>query len=368
MASTYDKDYYQALKDENYKALLQSEIQLDSARQRAMKNTQTQLAAQGMANSGYGSTNQTGIEGQYLTGLQNAQQNYQNQNLQIDQNKREAESAYQNEQFNSLTALMSGATSNDELNNLMVQQGYGTVGDDGKFAWNQQKLAGMNQDDALQLQSIYGMYDSQLATNAKNTNEATFANTINNLSQSDFDNKEDLENWKNTFVKYDEMTDEQKKQFDYLYNKKVKELDTSTTSGEINNQINNMTTTYSDITANGSKFNVSVNGRNYTPAVGGEADDQNQSANHKTGDIWVQVEDTGTKPNLYLVIKGNDGKTHYIDTDRDNLKSEEQLQFYADVLTELGYKVQYTSGSDTIIVNGVKYEYDRTGTDSIEEI
>ena len=38
-SSNDETDYYEQLKQENYKALLSKEIQLDNARQRALKNT-----------------------------------------------------------------------------------------------------------------------------------------------------------------------------------------------------------------------------------------------------------------------------------------------------------------------------------------
>ena len=227
----YDKDYYQQLKDENYKTLWQSEIQLDNARQRAMKNTQTQLAGQGMASSGMGSTVRNGLENQYLTGMQNAQQNFQNQNAQINQQEKEAIAQDANDRFNSLTTLMSGAQTNDELNAVLGQYGYGTVGADGKFAWNQDKLNQMQGDDALQLQSLYGMYDSQLRNNATAQQEANFNNIYQSLSNSDFTSLKQLEEWKDAFVDYDNLTDTQKKQFDFLYNE-IKGSISSNKNGE----------------------------------------------------------------------------------------------------------------------------------------
>lgn len=77
-------DYYKALKQENYNALLDKEIQLDNARQRALRNTNTSLAAAGFASSGYGQTANLGIENQYLQGLQQAHKNYQDVNADYD--------------------------------------------------------------------------------------------------------------------------------------------------------------------------------------------------------------------------------------------------------------------------------------------
>lgn len=210
--ANYDVDYYKQLKDENYKTLLSSEIQLDNARQRALKQTNVGLASQGMNSSGYGSTINTGLENQYLSQLQSAQQNYQTQNQTIDQNAREAQVADANDQFNSLTTLMSNAGSNDNLNSIM--QNYGYMNTDG--SWNQEALNKLDQDSRLQLQSIYGLYNSQNTANV-------FNEALNGLSTGSFSTLEDLERYK-TLSGYDKMTDAQKQQYDYYYNKVAENL------------------------------------------------------------------------------------------------------------------------------------------------
>lgn len=257
MANNYDVDYYKQLKDENYKTLLSSEIQLDNARQRALKQTNVGLASQGMASSGYGSTANTGIESQYISGLQNAQQNYQEQNLQIDQQAHQAQVADANDKFNSLTTLMSNATSNDDLNNIMKSYGY--MNPDG--TWNQAALESLDQDSRLQLQSIYGLYNSQNTTN-------TFNNAITGLSNGSFTSKEDLERYRD-MSGYDKMTETQKQQFDYYYNKAMDNLST-----EISPELLKQTTynskgysTYDDIvksseTMLGNNNGSSTDGRN----------------------------------------------------------------------------------------------------------
>jgi len=116
-----DFDYYKALKDENYKSLLDNQIQLENARQRAYKNTNASLAAAGMASAGYGQLARQGIEGQYLQGLQNAQQQYQTANANIDQDNYNAQSVA----YAGLMSDLDSASFNnqDELNSYLTEYG-----------------------------------------------------------------------------------------------------------------------------------------------------------------------------------------------------------------------------------------------------
>ena len=110
-----DFDSYQALKDERYKTLLDKEIQLDNARQRAYKNTNASLAAAGMDSSGYAGLNRMGIENQYLQGLQTAQNEFQN-----------VSNAQQEKDTNAFLELMGNQyiDSLDKLNMVFEKSGY----------------------------------------------------------------------------------------------------------------------------------------------------------------------------------------------------------------------------------------------------
>lgn len=119
-----DFDYYQAMKDQRYKELLDNQIQLDNARQRALKNTNTQLAAAGFDSSGYGQTARLGLESQYLQGLQNANNSYQNDLLQINKDQHEAELAKANDDYQSYLTLLDNAYDEEDLKNTMSKAGY----------------------------------------------------------------------------------------------------------------------------------------------------------------------------------------------------------------------------------------------------
>ncbi len=113
-----EQDYYKALRDENYKTLLDREIQLDNARQRAFQNANASLAASGLESSGYGQLAKQGIEGQYLQALGQANNDYAQANLQK-----------QNENFNYLSELLGSVGTEDERNAILGN--YGLLNDDG---------------------------------------------------------------------------------------------------------------------------------------------------------------------------------------------------------------------------------------------
>lgn len=133
-------NYYEALKNENYKTLLDKEIQLDNARQRAYKNANAGLNAAGFGSSGYGQLARQGIESQYLQGLQGLQSDFQ------DQNKANA-----NEYYQHYSSLFADAVNADDLNQIMKSAGYNA--EDG--TWN------TSVDDATK-QMLLDQYNHQM--------------------------------------------------------------------------------------------------------------------------------------------------------------------------------------------------------------
>ena len=79
-ASNDSTDYYQMSKNQEYATLLDKEIELENARSAALKHTNNQLAAQGMASQGYGSSQMSGITGRYLNAYESANREYQTNN------------------------------------------------------------------------------------------------------------------------------------------------------------------------------------------------------------------------------------------------------------------------------------------------
>ena len=171
-----ETDYYEQLKQENYKALLSKEIQLDNARQRALKNTNVQVNALGMGSSGYGMTAQTGIESQYLTALEGAGQDYQAQENVIQQQQRDENLATANDNFQSITTLMGSSSSTSQLNDILSTAGF--IDEGGKWT---DKLGTLNENDQLQLKTLYNMYNTQLQDNEFISNQ-----TLNGQGYKDF--------------------------------------------------------------------------------------------------------------------------------------------------------------------------------------
>lgn len=119
-----DFDYYQALKDQRYKALLDNQIQLDNARQRALKNTNTQMAAAGFDSSGYGQTAKMGIEGQYLQAYQQANNDYQNELFNINKDQHDEQVKQQDENYKMYSEMLMGASDEESLRKAMSMAGY----------------------------------------------------------------------------------------------------------------------------------------------------------------------------------------------------------------------------------------------------
>ena len=121
------EDYYQMLQDENYKTLLDREIQLNNARERSLRQTNANLAGMGLASAGYGQTAQSGIEGQYLNALNEANDTYQETSIA----NKEAATAYGNERFNAFLQELGAYDMYDEENRNDKLKIYGLVNDDG---------------------------------------------------------------------------------------------------------------------------------------------------------------------------------------------------------------------------------------------
>ena len=123
MADNYNEDYYNLLKQQNYEALLNKEVQLDNARNRALKQTNVGLNSMGLASSGYGQTARQGIEGQYLNALEGANQTYQNEATNIGLQEQQAIGSNQDNKYGTFAALFEDAVNDgrEGVDNLMSQ-------------------------------------------------------------------------------------------------------------------------------------------------------------------------------------------------------------------------------------------------------
>lgn len=150
-------DYYNALKNESYKALLNSEVQASIARDQAMKYTQNSLRAKGYGNQGLAESSNLGLQSQYQTALANAANNYRADIRDIDERQRNEQVDQQKTNFESMTTLMKGSSDKSQLDNIMSTYDIG-FNDDGTLDFSKSNLDSNSQK---QLQILYSMYDAQ---------------------------------------------------------------------------------------------------------------------------------------------------------------------------------------------------------------
>ena len=160
-----DFDYYQALKDENYKSLLNNQVQLANARQQALKNTNVGLNAMGFGSAGYGALQRNGIESAYMQGLEQNQNDFVTRNLDINKQQYEAEQNAMNENFQSFNNIIGAGmengyiTSADQLDDYFNR--YGFLDSEGNF--DRAKVAEQyGEESAKQMELVYEMWKSQL--------------------------------------------------------------------------------------------------------------------------------------------------------------------------------------------------------------
>lgn len=164
-ATQNTEDYYNALKNESYKSLLNSEVQASIARDQALKYTNNSLRANGYANQGLAESTGLGIQSQYSNALANAANNYRNSIQDINTQQRTEQLNTQRDNFESVTSLMSGAMNQDELQNVLTTYGYM----DDKGNWKDDSLSSLDENSQKQLQILYNMYNSQLADSPSST-------------------------------------------------------------------------------------------------------------------------------------------------------------------------------------------------------
>ena len=169
-------DYYQMLKSEAYKQMLSKEVQAHNAQQQALKYTQNSLSGAGYGTQGISESSRLGINNSLGTALKNAQAEYESSLQGINQQEKQAS----NDEFESLTTLMSGASSSSQLGEILKEYGYADIGEDGNPIWNEKNLAGLDANTQRQLKIIYNMYASELQNNEWLSN-----NTINGVGYRD---------------------------------------------------------------------------------------------------------------------------------------------------------------------------------------
>lgn len=167
--SSNTNNYYEMSKRQEYETLLDKEIELENAKSAALKYTNNQMAAQGFASQGYGSSYHSGIAGRYLDALGKAQSNYKSNvdNINYQQHQEDINNA--NDRFKSITTMLTQANSIDQMDKLLSDYGYGSmVENDGiaEFQWNE-KPDGISDDDWYQMRYYYNLQKSSIESSDK---------------------------------------------------------------------------------------------------------------------------------------------------------------------------------------------------------
>jgi len=152
-----EPDYYEKLKNESYKALLKGEVQAYNAKQQAMKYTTNGLKANGYGTQGISESASLGIGNTYQRALTDAQNEYDQSILAIDNQQKEAAGS----EFESLATLMSSASSTTQLDEIM--KNYGINVENGVFSG--EYFDSLDESSKRQLKSIYALYADELANN-----------------------------------------------------------------------------------------------------------------------------------------------------------------------------------------------------------
>lgn len=170
---------YDDLREQNYKNLLDNQIQLAAARQAAMKSSRMQMAAQGMAGTGYAGVVSNGLQNAYINAMNSANQSYHQTGLDIDANERKANEQSAENRFQNLTSMLSQAQNVDDMD--MVLKNYGiSKNDDGTLYGG--LYDSMSDDDKRQLSTLYTMMANQTRYGGNSYGDA--ADMINNLTMA----------------------------------------------------------------------------------------------------------------------------------------------------------------------------------------
>lgn len=171
---------YDDLRNQNYKNLLDNQIQLESARQSALKASKSQLASQGLFGTGYGGIANTGISNAYINAMNNANTSYSETDADISAKEKAANDEKVSSNFTTLTSLMGQAEDLDDLNSVLSEYGI-TLNDDGTFSGDY--YDSMDDDSKKQFGVTY-----RLLANAKKysgqTSYGDYASMINGLTMT----------------------------------------------------------------------------------------------------------------------------------------------------------------------------------------
>lgn len=206
--SSTTNDYYEMAKNQEYASLLDKEIELENAKSNALKLTNNQIASQGIATQGYGSSQMSGITGRYLNAYESANREYQSNISSLNQQQHQEQITNDADKFESITTMMSQANDIDQMNSLLTDYGYGSYVKDDKgndvFEFGE-KPEGMSDDDWYQMKYYYNLQKSAIEQN----------NTVEEYAAT----YRDLGSWRTaTYLTNDGKTKTIEKEFKYESN------------------------------------------------------------------------------------------------------------------------------------------------------
>lgn len=149
--------YYDMVKEQKFDRLLDKEVQLENAKNQALKQTRNAVNANGFGSQGYGSSLQSGIYGRYMNALNSNDRDYSYQIDELEQQRKQDLNNNKEEAYQQIVTLMSSGNNNMErVNEYLSSVGLGDYDTEGNFAWGN-KPDSMSQADWTQLQYLYNL-------------------------------------------------------------------------------------------------------------------------------------------------------------------------------------------------------------------
>lgn len=168
---------YQLAKDRNYIQLRDKQIQLQNAKQNALRSSNLLQSNMGFNTQGYGSSLHTGIYNNYLNAFNQANIDAENRNAELEQQQRQELTNARTNQVNTVLDNMENARSADSYNEYLKNLGYGQYDENGDFALSENAPSNMSkqqwEDFKLAYDNMFGesqedklAYDSASLPNA----------------------------------------------------------------------------------------------------------------------------------------------------------------------------------------------------------
>lgn len=134
--NTYDENSLtaQLLRDQNWKALYDTKIQLANARALGQKYYQSEIANGGFNTQGYGSSMAAAQNNSYANALAAAEQDYYDREMEITQDEIEG----QTEIDNQIVQYLNNAATQNAAYNTLINYGLLARNEDGSYSWTDQ--------------------------------------------------------------------------------------------------------------------------------------------------------------------------------------------------------------------------------------